>query len=101
MEDGVFIIGPDYRIRFMNASIIRDFGEGVGVHCYEYLRKFDYPCQQICKLPSVIGGAVEKWAYTFSDGRSYEVVASPYTDSDGTVCQLAIFRNITHLKRET
>ncbi len=92
MEDGVFIIGPDYRIRFMNQSMVRDFGEGVGSYCYEYLRKFDYPCQQVCKLPGIIKGAIEKWEYKFPDGRTYEVLASPYTDSDGTVCQLSVFR---------
>jgi len=99
MEDGVFITGPDYRIRFMNPSMVRDFGEGLGSYCYEYLHKFDYPCQQICKLLNVINGAVERWEYNFPDGRTYEVLASPYTDSDGTVCQLAIFRNITQSKR--
>ena len=95
MEDGVFITGPDYRIRFMNPSMVRDFGEGIGSYCHEYLHKFEYPCQQICRLPKVINGATEKWEYNFPDGKTFEVLASPYVDSDGTVCQLATFRNIT------
>jgi len=99
MADGVLITGPDYRIRFMNPSMIRDFGEGIGSYCYEYLHKFDDPCHQICKLPNVINGAIERWEYNFPDGRTYEVLASPYADSDGTVCQLAIFRNITQRKK--
>ncbi len=98
MEDGVLITAPDYRIRFVNPSMIRDFGEGVGSHCYEHLHNFDTPCPQVCKLPNVINGAVERWEYTFPDGRTYEVLASPYLDSDGVVCQLAIFRNITQRK---
>jgi len=99
MQDGVFITGPDYRIRFMNSSMVRDFGKGIGSYCYEYLHKFDYPCQQICKLPNVINGTIERWEYNFPDGRTYEVLASPYIDSDGTVCQLATFRNITQRKK--
>jgi PAS domain-containing protein len=99
MEEGVFITGPDYRIRFMNPSMVRDFGEGVGSYCYEYLHKFHYPCQQICKLFNVMNGAVERWEYNFPDGRTYEVLASPYSDSDGTVCQLATFRNITQRQK--
>ena len=99
MADGVLITRPDYRIRFMNPSMIRDFGEGIGSHCYQYLHKFDDPCRQICRLPNVINGEVERWEYNFPDGRTYEVLASPYLDSDGTVCQLAIFRNITPRKR--
>ena len=99
IEDGVFITGPDYRIRFMNPSMVKDFGEGIGSYCYEYLYKFDAPCQQICKLPDVINGAIERWEYSFPDGRTYELLASPYVDSDGTVCQLATFRNSTQRKK--
>ena len=98
MEDGVFIVGPDYRIRFMNPSMVREFGEGIGSHCYEYLHDFADPCHQICKLRNVINGAIERWEYAFSDGRTYEIIASPFVDSDGAVCQLATFRNITQRK---
>jgi len=98
MEDGVLITGPDYRVRFVNPGMIRDFGEGVGSNCYKYLHNFDSPCDRVCKLPNVIDGEVARWEYTFPDGRTYEVLASPYLDSDGVVCQLAIFRNITQRK---
>jgi len=101
MGDGVLITGPDYRIRFMNSSMIRDFGEGIGSHCYKYLHNLDSPCDQVCKLPNVIAGEVERWEYNLPDGRTYEVFASPYIDSDGVVCQLATFRNITGAKRSS
>ncbi|MBA7686463.1 hypothetical protein ES703_94910 [subsurface metagenome] len=99
MEDGVLIIAPDYRIRFTNPSMVRNFGEGAGSHCYKYLRKFDAPCEQICKLPNVMKGTVERWEYNFPDGRTYEVMASPYVDSDGVVCQLATFRKMRKHKK--
>ena len=98
MEDGVLIVGPDYRIRFLNPSMLKDFGEGVGSYCYQYLRNFDSPCKEVCKLTAVIKGKVEIWEYNLPDGRNYEVLASPYTDSDGVVCQLAMFRNVTRHK---
>jgi len=97
MADGVLIVGPDYKVRFLNPSMIRDFGDGVDSFCYGYLHKFDQPCET-CKLPDVIGGEVGKWEYRFPDGRTYEVLASPYIDSDETVCQLTTFRNITPRK---
>lgn len=97
MEDGVIIVGPDYKVRFINQSMRRDFGDGVGSHCYEYLHKRSLPCE-ICKLSNVIDGEIVKWEYTFPDGRISEVMASPYIDSDGMVCQLATFRNIIHRK---
>jgi len=98
MADGVIIIGPDYRVRFMNPSMIRDFGEGIGSLCYKCLHGLDEPCQKICKLPSVIQGNTEKWEYSFPDGRTYEVQASPYKDTDGVVCQFTTYRSITPRK---
>ena len=100
MEDGVILTGPDYRVRFVNPSMIRDFGESGDSPCFEYLHKKDLPCID-CKLPGVIKGDTVRWEYTFPRGTTYEVMASPYTDSDGTVCLLATFRNITQRKAST
>ncbi|MBL7119235.1 MAG: hypothetical protein ISS53_00965 [Dehalococcoidia bacterium] len=99
MEEGVLIIGPDYGIRFNNQSMVKDFGQGMGSYCYEYLHKFDSPCHEICRLPKVMDGTTERWEYSFPDGRTFEVVASPFVDSDGAQCQLATFRNITQRKQ--
>ena len=99
MEEGVIIVGPDYGIRFMNSSMIQEFGECTSSSCYQYLHKSNTPCEAICKLPAVIDGRTERWEYTFPDSITYEVVASPYVDSDGAVCQLATFRNITQRKK--
>lgn len=98
MGDGVIITGPDYKVRFVNSSMRRDFGEGIGSYCYKYLHNLNSPCEQVCKLPNVIDGEITGWEYSFPDGTAYEVLASPYIDSDGAVCQLATFRNITHRK---
>ncbi len=99
MEDGVMVVGPDYRIRFINPTMVREFGEGIGSYCYTYLYNFDEPCDQLCKLPSVIDGAVEEWEYSFPDGTTYEMIASPFADYDGEICQLGTFRNITQRKQ--
>ena len=99
MEDGVMIVGPDYRIRFMNPGMVREFGEAIASYCYECLHSFDSPCEQICRLPGVIGGATERWECNFPDGRIYDVIASPFVDSDGEICQLAILRNVTERKQ--
>jgi len=96
MADGVIIIGPDYKIRFMNSSMVRVFGKYDGSTCYELLHGLEEPCQRICRLPVVLEGSVERWNYEFPDGRIYEVHASPFKDSDGITCQLTSFRDITH-----
>ncbi|MEW6033387.1 MAG: ATP-binding protein [Chloroflexota bacterium] len=99
IEDGVLIAGPDYRVRYLNPNMVREFGEGSGTPCYQYLHGFDSPCDEDCRLPAVTQGATERWEYTFPNGRTYEIVASPFRDSDGVNCQLATFRNITKRKQ--
>ena len=76
----------------MSPGMIRDFGEGTGLYCYEHLHRLDAPCLQICKLSDITSGAIETGEYTFSDGRTYKVLVSPFIDTDGVVCQLSIFK---------
>jgi len=99
MADGVVITGPDYRIRFMNSKMVGAFGEGTGRTCYKHLHNVNAPCQQECYIPSVINnGVIGKWECKFPSGSTYEVVAAPYVDTDGAVCQISIFRDITERK---
>lgn len=99
IEDGVFIVGPDYKVRFTNSSMVKEFGKGMGLRCHEYLHSLDEPCGQLCMLPKVIKGTAYRWEYDLPNGKTYEVVASPFIDADGTTCQVATFRNITQRKQ--
>jgi len=97
--DGVCIIGPDYRVRFINPAMTAEFGDGMSCCCHKYLYGLDEPCEQNCHLPVVVAGTGKRWEYTFPDGRTFEIIASPFRDSDGKVCQLTTFRNVTQRKR--
>lgn len=99
MEEGVAIVGNDYKVRYTNPSLVRDFGEGVGRPCHLYLLGRNTPCPSGCHLPRVIGGATDRREYTIQNGTVYDLVASPFTDSDQTLCMLIVFRNITQRKR--
>ena len=99
MADGVVIIGPDYKVRFINDAMKKAFGEGNGLPCYKYIYHYLEPCGDKCQLQDVIKGKTARWEYSFPDGTTYEVEASPCLDSDGVMCQLATYRNITHLKK--
>jgi signal transduction histidine kinase len=79
--------------------MVKEFGEGAGSRCYQYLHKFDEPCGETCELVNITDRATHRWEYTFPDGKTYEVVSSPFIDSDRTVCQIATFRNITQRKQ--
>lgn len=98
MEDGVLISGPDYIIRFMNPSMEREFGNGIGSRCYEYLQGLKEPCSELCCLNNP-DRHPQRREYSFQDGRTYDVIMSPYIDTDGVVCQLSTFRNISQRKK--
>jgi PAS domain-containing protein len=94
MADGVVITGPDYIIRFMNSRLTREMGEGTGLACFEYLHHLKEPCQE-CKIQSAIKERqICRWQCQFYDGSVHEVIAAPYTDTDGTACQISILRDI-------
>jgi hypothetical protein len=94
LADGIIITDRDYRIRYMNSIMVNNYGDGTGLTCYQHLHKTDAPCQQHCKIADVISsGEVEQWQCVFPDGKVYNVIAAPYTDSDGTECQVSIFRD--------
>lgn len=98
MEEGVAIIGSNRRILFMNPSLIKEFGDGTGALCYKHLYQLDEPCET-CRLASVMNGSVEKWERAFVDGRTFDIVYTPFTDADQTPCALATFVNITRRKQ--
>jgi len=99
MTDGVAIMGPDYRLRFVNEAMEKQFGEGDGLPCYKYIYHYAEPCGEMCHLQEVLAGSTARWEYTFPDGTTYEIVACPFVDTNGDKCQLATYRNITHLKK--
>ena len=94
LADGIVITDRDYRIRFMNSRMVKEYGTGIGQTCYRHIHKADAPCQEACKLQDVINGRqIHHWQCKLPDGITYEITASPYIDSDGTECQISIFRN--------
>jgi PAS domain-containing protein len=94
LTDGVIVIGPDYRIRLTNPKMVKCLGDGTGSLCYKYLHNRDAPCQDGCQMLSIIkSNKIAKWEYRFSNGKTCEVIASPYIDADGVICQLTILHN--------
>ncbi len=95
IADGIMVTGLDYKIRFMNSRMTGLLGEGTGRTCYEYLHHFAEPCPE-CKIKTVVKDRqICRWQCQFHDGSVHEVIAAPYTDADGTACQISIFRDIT------
>jgi len=99
IEDGALIVGPDYRIRFMNVSLKRGLGEASDTPCYRLLGQREAPCQDRCRLASVLRGAVETWECRLSDGQVFEASGSPYPDPEGGICAVIGLRQVTAGKK--
>lgn len=95
--DGVLITDPDYVIRYMNSRMVKDFGKGTGLPCYKLLYNREVPCEHNCGIQNIISGKREiaKWECALPDGKTFQVVAVPYVDLDGTACQISVFRNVS------
>ena len=70
LRDGVYIIGADYTVTFMNRTMVKLFGEGAGQKCYEVINR----------------SAVR---------RHFQVTNLPIRNQDGSLSKLSIYRDIT------
>ncbi|SMC25338.1 Signal transduction histidine kinase, nitrogen specific [Desulfacinum hydrothermale DSM 13146] len=98
MEDRIYVVGRDYRIRFLNASLRREMGDGRGVLCYEFFGHDPAQCQE-CQhgMSSFEPERRREWTSP-ANGRVYEVSVSPLHGPDGSISRLHIMRDITERK---
>ena len=92
---GIFVVDDDYRIRYMNNTMISWFGEHIGKICYSALAGLDSPCSY-CKLNDVIFRK-KKVSYRpkTPDGQIFDIVATSVKNADGTTSKMEIIRNVT------
>ncbi len=93
--DGLDIVDRDYRIRFMNDALIKEFGDKVGELCYKVFQGLNEPCKD-CKLRETINeGKTIKREKTLINGKTYLATSTPFRDIDGSVLRLRILKDIT------
>jgi two-component system NtrC family sensor kinase len=99
MEDGMYIISQDYTIDFMNKSMVRDFGMGIGEKCYQVINHSDTICSQ-CHVSEVFEkGETLRWEkYVPHLKKTYEITEMPVKNEDGSLSKLTKYRDITHRK---
>ncbi len=92
---GVYVINADYSLQTMNKTLIAWFGDRCGRKCYEIIMEKSSPCA-FCKLQNVIERQ-ETIHYKFSrpNGCTYDAVATPICNADGTISKMGIIRDIT------
>lgn len=91
----LFVVDGNYRVRYMNPPMVAAFGDAVGKICYQGVGGSTAPCSY-CELRNVIGRH-DRVHYTsaHTDGRHFDIIAQPYLDADGTLCNLEIIQDVT------
>ncbi len=95
MEDGVYIVGADHQVEYVNPVIKEEFGVVEGRNCFEYFSGLDEPCPW-CSLGRVLKGETCRTVWTSPrNARTYDIIDTPVHNPDGSVSKLKIMRDIT------
>jgi PAS domain S-box-containing protein len=99
MEDGIYITREDYTVEFMNKTMLRMFGEGVGKKCYEVVNNSAVLCPW-CRSKEVFenGDSVFSEIYIPRVDKSFRIIEVPIRNTDGSRSKLNIYRDITRRK---
>ena len=99
MVDAVYVVDGDFNVEYMNAVMIKDFGEGIGQKCYQVIQERDDICPW-CKASEVFHGESVRWEqHVPSQDRTYTLIEFPFRDSDNAISKVAIFRDITESRK--
>ncbi|MCG8685210.1 MAG: PAS domain S-box protein [Desulfobacterales bacterium] len=99
MEDSIFICSSDFKIEFMNRTMIEEIGrDATGELCYEALHNYTEKCPW-CVMDRVLKGETISSEINIPDnGKTYHVTNTPISHQDGRISKLAVFRDVTEIK---
>lgn len=98
IQDGIYVIDKEYNLEFINKKIAADFGGIIGEKCYRMINGKDEPCPW-CRAKEVFKGKTEQWEqHVPVTGKTYDMIALPMKNLDGTVSLMTICYDITESK---
>ncbi|MHA1933114.1 MAG: PAS domain-containing protein, partial [Promethearchaeota archaeon] len=97
---GVDIVNKDYEVLFQNQVLKERFGDCIKKNCYRSYMSFEKPCD-FCPMEEALKfNKVEHIELEAADGRSYELISTPYPNRDGTIDKVAeVVIDITDRKK--
>ena len=100
IEDGIYVIDPDFTVEFMNRKMIDLFGEGVGRKCHELINESEGLCPW-CRAEQVFAGeCLQRELYISRVNKTFYVTEMPIQNPDGTMSRMSIYRDITQQKEQ-
>ena len=96
-EDGIYIIDDDYLIEYMNKTMKKMFGKGVGRKCHKILHNSDTPCKP-CMFDEIFTNneTHHSEVYIESVDKTFALSELPMVNEDKTRSKLCIYRDISH-----
>ena len=100
MTAPVYICSPDFRVEYMNTSMIRRTGrDATGGLCYEAINDLKEKCSWCVHEKIQKGEHAETEIVSPKDGHTYNVSHSPIFHVDGSISKMTIYRDVTQHKR--
>ena len=100
MNDPVYICSPDYRVEYMNPSMIKRTGrDATGEYCFKALHDLEEKCPWCIHNKVQQGRNGEFDIVSPKNNRSYHVSHSPIFHEDGSISKMTLFRDTTDFKK--
>jgi PAS domain S-box-containing protein len=100
MSDSVCICSSDFRIAYMNPSMIQMIGhDATGELCHKAIHEKDEQCPWCLYDKVQQGESSEVEIVSPKNNRPYSVTNSPIFHEDGSVSKMTIYRDITETKQ--
>jgi PAS domain S-box-containing protein len=100
MSDSVYICSSDFRIAYMNPSMIQMMGhDATGELCHKAIHEKDEQCPWCLYDKVKQGESSEIEIVSPKNNRSYNVTNSPIFHEDGSVSKMTIYRDLTATKQ--
>jgi DNA-binding CsgD family transcriptional regulator len=99
IPSGIDIVTKDYRVQFQNKIMLDRFGDCSGKLCYKEYMNRDKPCSDCPMRQAIKNRRAERTELTGTDGREYEVLATPLQNPDGSMSAVGVILDITEQKQ--
>ena len=91
----VYLVGPDYKIRFANRRLRDSLGEPGNIPCHKFLCLENKPCSECLSQRLFSDGSLQVIHKRFANGHHYEVYHYPFGTQDGTPQVLVMALDLT------
>ncbi len=96
--DGLYILGQDYTIEYMNKSLANSYDDALGKKCYQTFYNSTAPCD-FCMLQDAIETRkAQDIDIVIQKKKSYNIVFSPFLDLDDHVKAIVLRKDISEKK---